>query len=185
MTPVGRETMDAIEAELGMKPRKERSRPLRSRASAPAPEISIEQGPVGRETLAAIAEEARMLGVDSARDTLDTIPYEDRVPNAPGAVSPSNPPSARRKTGPLNGAAPAPFAEGSELEIFEMMTFVIRNPAPSELSSDPARRRFVERRLSHRLPRGGETNVARVDVTPWTERDTVIVRVWCKLDSDQ
>ncbi len=171
--------MDAIEDELGMKPRRERSRPLRPR-SAPAPsspEISVEQRPVGRETLAAIAEEARTSAAAEARGTLPTLPYGDRLSNAPGAVAPSKPPAARRRNQPELEASPA-----EELEIFEMMTFVVRNPAPSALSSESARRAFVRERLAQRLPRGRDTNVTRIDVTPWTERDTVIVRVWCKLE---
>jgi hypothetical protein len=62
-----------------------------------------------------------------------------------------------------------------------MITFLVRHPDASALASDDARRRFVKERLVHRLPDRSMASVARIDVTPWTERDTVILRVWCEV----
>lgn len=104
-----------------------------------APEITIGQTSVGRETLAAIHEE-------------------------------------------LNAPAESVEAELVPATIFEMATFVVSGPNPSELSSEAARRGFVEQRLLHRLPAGSMASVERIDVTPWTAPNTVIVRVWCKVD---
>jgi hypothetical protein len=142
-----------------------------------APEVSFAEGPVGRETLALIAEEARPLRVPQ-----DTLNYGDRISNAPGAKTPSRapaPPAERespsRAASPESSAGEAPFA------IFEMLTFVVQGPEIAQLSSDAVRRRFVEEHLLHRLPAKDMAQVDRVDVTPWTVRGTVVVRVWCKL----
>ena len=69
----------------------------------------------------------------------------------------------------------APFA------IFEMLTFVVQGPETASLSSEALRRRFVEEHLLQRLPAKSMAQVERVDVTPWTVRGTVVVRVWCKV----
>ncbi len=137
-----------------------------------APEISVVEGPAGRETLAVIAEEARPL-----RAPQDTLNYGDRISNAPGAKTPSRAPAA-----PATSEAGAP-ASTSEMPfaVFEMLTFVVQGPEIAQLSSEAVRRRFVEEHLLHRLPAQDMARVDRVDVTPWTVRGTVVVRVWCKL----
>jgi hypothetical protein len=61
-----------------------------------------------------------------------------------------------------------------------MATFVVRGDL-AQLSSVAARRRFVTDRLLHRLPVESIEEVDRIDVTPWTVRGTVIVRVWCRV----
>ena len=66
------------------------------------------------------------------------------------------------------------------LEVFEMATFVVRGDL-AHLSSSTARREFVAKRLLHRLPVRAIGEVDRIDVTPWTVRGTVIVRVWCRV----
>jgi hypothetical protein len=63
-----------------------------------------------------------------------------------------------------------------------MLTFVVQRPGATSLSTDASRRRFVEEHLLPRLPKASMQCVGRVDVTPWTSPDTVILRVWCKLD---
>ncbi len=139
--------------------------------------MSFAEGPVGRETLALIAEEARPL-----RAPQSTLNYGDRISNAPGAKTPSRAPaplvqreSPIRTAGPESSAAEAPFA------IFEMLTFVVQGPEIAQLSSEAVRRRFVEEHLLHRLPARNMAQVDRIDVTPWTVRGTVVVRVWCKV----
>jgi hypothetical protein len=153
------------------------AKPLASTPIDDAPEVSFAEGPVGRETLALIVEEARPL-----RPPQSTLSYGDRISNAPGARTPSQAPApsaapdlATRAKPPESGTAEAPFA------IFEMLTFVVQGPEIAQLSSDPVRRRFVEEHLLHRLPAKNMAQVDRVDVTPWTVRGTVVVRVWCKV----
>ncbi len=68
----------------------------------------------------------------------------------------------------------------ASFDVFEMATFVVRGDL-AQLSSAAARRRFVADRLLHRLPVESLDDVDRIDVTPWTVRGTVIVRVWCRV----
>jgi hypothetical protein len=185
--PAGRETLDAITSEMFSQ-------------SDAGPEIQVREEPAGRETLAAIAEELR----PGYRDQLDTLPYADRISNAPGAKTPSRTPRAN----PAHEAAPeitvreAPAGqetlaaieaelatpESAEqlgqiqaLEIFEMVTFVVRGSEAARLSTEALRKRFAEEQLMKRLPVSSAADIDRVDVTPWTVRDTFVVRVWCKV----
>jgi hypothetical protein len=80
--PAGRETLEAITAEIVGGHERHDS----------LPEIQVREAPAGRETLAAIAEELR----PAIRPQLDTIPYADRIKNAPGAHTPSLTPALRR-----------------------------------------------------------------------------------------
>jgi hypothetical protein len=82
--PAGRETLEAITAEIVGGHERHDS----------LPEIQVREAPAGRETLAAIAEELR----PAVRPQLDTIPYADRIKNAPGAHTPSMTPALRRAT---------------------------------------------------------------------------------------
>lgn len=132
----------------------ERAGPL---SSLEAPVLEISEAPVGRETMAAIAEEL----TDAARSRQDTLPYADRIPNAPGARSPSR-------------------ADADKLEIFELVTFIVRGNDIGDLSTDAKRRRFVETHLLRRLPGRTMEGVERVEVTPWTAKGTMVVRVWCR-----
>ena len=124
-------------------------------AAHDAPEISISSSAVGRETLAAINA-----------DLLTQAPDEPTT-----AVRPR---PAPEREAPSSSVQPTQAA----IEVFEMMTFVARGEV-SELASTTARRAFVEERLLHRLPAAGMHEVDRIDVTPWTVKGTVIVRVWC------
>ena len=103
------------------------------------------------------------------RPEQDTLNYGDRISNAPGSRTPSRAPAPRPEP------APAPLA------IFEMLTFVVQGADVASLSSEAVRRRFVEEHLHHRLPSAGMASVERVDVTPWTVHNTVVVRIWCKV----
>jgi hypothetical protein len=148
--------------------------PLHSVARTPpqssAPEISVVQGSVGRETLAAITAEL----IPSARaEPARAVPAEEsKAPVVSNA-------STRREALTIDESAnEAPFA------IFEMLTFVVQGPETASLSSEALRRRFVEEHLLHRLPAKNMAQVDRVDVTPWTVRGTVVVRVWCKVQAD-
>jgi hypothetical protein len=184
IAPAGRETLDAIASELSSK------KPARGRGrshAASAPEIVVEQGPAGRETLAAINEELAGMTRDTlpshgsfpGRDTLPTLPYGDRVPNAPGAITPSF--SSRSAT--FGDPSPEPPSVGvTQAEIFEMRTFVVQKADAQSLEGEAERLQFVTQRLAHRLPGGSAAGVSRVDVTPWTERETLILRVWCRVE---
>jgi len=178
----GRETMAAIEAELAA-PRL---------ANAEAPVIEISETPAGRETMAAIAEEL----AESMRPRQNTLPYADRISNAPGARSPSRapapppappapPPASKADDGPeiTIGAEAAPLTPRlapDVLEIFELLTFIVRGSGVGDLSTDALRRRFVEEHLLHRVPSGSIADVERIEVTPWTAKGTMVVRVWCR-----
>ena len=178
----GRDTMAAIEQELAA--------PRVSVGEAPVIEIS--EAPAGRATMAAIAEEL----AQSMRPRQNTLPYADKISNAPGARSPSRAPAP-----PVLSPAPTPARKtdltpeitiGAEaapltprlapdvLEIFELLTFIIRGSGVGDLSTDALRRRFVEAHLLHRVPSGSIADVERIEVTPWTAKGTMVVRVWCR-----
>jgi len=174
------------------------------------PEVSVVEGPAGRETLALIEDSPR-----PPRSRQSTLGYGDRISNAPGAKTPSQPaaktpslapaakPSSRAPAAKTPSLAPAvkpatrtPTAKPSSRAptaakapdpiavtptIFEMLTFVVQSADVASLASEGQRRRFVETHLLHRVPGQNMTQVDRVDVTPWTVRDTVVVRVWCKI----
>jgi hypothetical protein len=176
----GRETMAAIEQELAG-PRL---------GSADAPVIEISEAPAGRETMAAIAEEL----AEVMRPRQNTLPYADKISNAPGARSPSRVPAPPAPPSPAAaiaddapevtiGAEPAPLTPRlapAALEIFELLTFIIRGSGVGDLSTDALRRRFVEEHLLHRVPSGSIADVERIEVTPWTAKGTMVVRVWCR-----
>jgi hypothetical protein len=80
--------------------------------------------------------------------------------------------------------SPSPLSARSRaqaLEVFELVTFVIKGDDLGQLSTETTRRDFVAERLMHRLPIAAIDQIDRVDVTPWTERGTLILRVWCKV----
>lgn len=177
--------MAAIEEELAAP----------SVSTADAPMIEISETPAGRETMAAIAEEL----ANEMRPRQNTMPYGDRISNAPGARL-STPPreappvaaATKRKeaehddtpevTTAAEAATPptAPRLTGDGLEIFELLTFIVRGNKVGDLSTDALRRRFVEQNLLHRVPGGEIEGVERIEVTPWTAKGTMVVRVWCK-----
>jgi hypothetical protein len=149
--PAGRETLEAITGELVPLPG------AYERASS-SPEISVREGVIERDTLAAIMEEAGA--------SFD-------VQQAPAPAAPA--------TAPKQPASPAPTASAAEaLEVFEMVTFVVRGGDVARLASEGLRRKFVEEHLLQRLPVKSMAEVERVDVTPWTVQGTLVVRVWCK-----
>jgi hypothetical protein len=189
----GRDTLATIDAEL--------TRAVPTVIEPPLLEIS--EAPAGRDTLAAIENE---LGA-APRARQNTVPYEDKIKNAPGARSPSRAPvPPRRKTPPpaaravsepddapdevtirtkLPAVAPptpaaAPSAGPAALEIFELLTFIVRGSNVGDLSTDALRRRFVQEHLLRRVPGGSIDAVERIEVTPWTAKDTMVLRVWCR-----
>lgn len=189
--PAGRDTLAAIDEELA------HSVP----SPAEAPLIEISETPVGRDTLAAIAEE--LAGAGRARQ--DTLPYADKIKNAPGARSPSRAPTPPDPAAPPEPAArkleavpalvaeppdevtvkvqrppiaPTPTPEG--IEIFELLTFIVRGTGVGDLSTDALRRKFVQDHLLRRVPSGSLEGVERIEVTPWTAKGTMVMRIWCR-----
>jgi hypothetical protein len=162
-TVAGRETLDAITDELVPLPLPARPLPKKpAPRDASSPEITVREGVIERDTLAAIMEEAGALGdpestptvkMPAQRARMTTKSYEDDA---------------------ASGAA-------AELEIFEMATYVVRGGDVSRLASEALRREFVEQHLLARLPVSSMQEVDRVDVTPWTAPGTLVVRVWCRL----
>lgn len=171
----GRETLAAIEAEL--------TAPQLS--SVEAPLIEISEAPAGRETMAAIAEEL----AEAMRPRQNTLPYGDRISNAPGAPAPKRTPLPRppaqsddapEVTIDAEPAPPTARLAPEALEVFELLTFIIRGSGVGDLSTDALRRRFVEEHLLHRVPSGSMADVERIEVTPWTAKGTMVVRIWCR-----
>ncbi len=173
------------------------------------PEITLKRGPIGRETLAAIAEELANDAPTVVRPRIDTISYEERprprssrppegsapeiitIGEAPigratqaaieadlmietlASTAPKQQPS--RAAGPSSRAAPAPA------EIFEVSTFVVQGEEIFTKVSQQARRDFVARRLLHRLPALSMDEVVRIDASRASLPNTVILRVWTKV----
>lgn len=186
----GRDTMAAIEQELAAP----------SLSTADAPMIEISETPAGRETMAAIAEEL----ANEIRPRQNTMPYGDRISNAPGARMPSRGPTPPPTSPPVapapkkrsdvkhddgpevtvtaeaEGPPPTPGLAADGVEIFELLTFIVRGNKIGDLSTDALRRRFVEENLLHRIPGGDVGGVERIEVTPWTAKGTMVVRVWCR-----
>lgn len=123
--------------------------------SPSTPEIVIGTTPVGRDTLAAIEDE------------LDATRPAARVRSRRGR-------SSRPPRTPL-----APETE--RLEIFEMLTFIVKNVEPAAFSSADRRRSFVEQHLRHCLRGHSVDAVARVEMSPWPEAGAVVTRVWCRV----
>lgn len=153
---------------------------------ASSPEIVFGSAPAGRDTLALIASE-----LSSVEQPSGVRPR--RVVEAP-LITTRVEPAGRETLAAIEAElaevlAPAPSETAGEPrtieaedEIFEMVTFVVRSPDSARLATPSARRQFVEERLLRRLPITSMADVDRVDVTPWTVRGTVIVRVWCRLE---
>jgi hypothetical protein len=161
-------------------------KPPRAPHETSQPELRVAYTPAGRQTLDAITEELVPLPLPALteregsspeivvretiaeRDTLAAIFAEAAGPEELLVAMPVAPPRP--------AAAPAPGG----LEIFEMLTFLVRGLESAKLSSEALRRRFVEESLLHRLPVTSMDGVDRVDVTPWTVQGTLVVRVWCR-----
>lgn len=152
-TPAGRETLEAITHELVPMPV-----PAVVPRESSSPEITVREGSIERDTLAAIMAEA---GASSDAEATPLV-------NASTASTPSRPaPSAAANAQP-------------PIEIFEMMTYVLRGTDVARLATDASRRAFVEEYLLSRLPVRSMADVDRIDVTPWTIQGTLVVRVWCR-----
>jgi hypothetical protein len=184
------------------------ARTPRPRTETSQPEITLKRGPIGRETLAAIAEELANEAPTVVRPRIDTIAYEDqpkprssRPPqgSSPELISIGEAPIGRAtqaaieadlvnetlaSTAPKASAArPSARAVLAPAEIFEISTFVVQGEEIFTKVSQQARREFVARRLLHRLPVLSMNEVVRIDASRASLPNTVILRVWTKVQS--
>jgi hypothetical protein len=146
------------------------------------PEVRIGTAVAGRQTLAAITEElaaqplsARLEGEESSPDVVVRETFAERDTLAAILAEASEPPAPAERT-PASGVA-------TSVEVFELLTFVVRGFEAARLTTEALRRRFVEEHLLARLPVPSMAAVERVDVTPWTVQGTLVVRVWCRATS--
>jgi hypothetical protein len=174
------------------------AQPVPARPEGSQPEIVVTYKPAGRETLDAIANELVPLPLPVERESSSPEIIVHETPRGPftamvaeterGAESLSAAPVApvailpleSRATAASASAVPAARTTPLALEIFEMVTYVVRGTDVARLSSENARRTFVEEHLLSRLPVRTMAEVERVDVTPWTVQGTLVVRVWCR-----
>ena len=115
--------------------------------------ITIDE--VGRASLLAIEEALR------------TERQDDALPSRPAASS---------RTRAASAAAPEPAF------VFEISTFVVEGAEVFGKASERQRREFVAQRLLHRLPVLSIDEVVRIDMTPGAAPNTVILRVWSRVD---
>ena len=162
-------------------------------------ELVETEGPTARH---AVDNEERpsLDSVPPARPRFRTVGFSEPPPDQPGSPPARLPRDAKGARPPgretleaieeqlanwaETGQPPRPPAKlapgATSFDVFEMATFVVRGDL-AQLSSTAARRSFVAERLLHRLPVTSLDDVDRIDVTPWTVRGTVIVRVWCRV----
>ncbi len=202
--PAGQETLATIADEIA-KEGEDLGAAMRRQASAP--QIELSETTAGNATMAAIAEDvakqaqvlAKSQGWASSVSIHDAELTEDEAPSGVRRAMQTldyKKRDAGDKTSPemitveetVAGRATLNAIErdvrarrGEALEVFEMNTFVVRGGDLSALGSHQARRVFVAERLLHRLPVDSIDDVDRIDVTPWTTKGTLIVRVWSKV----
>ncbi|HMR08271.1 MAG TPA: hypothetical protein PKA88_20965 [Polyangiaceae bacterium] len=191
LAPAGRETLSAIVGEAKQHaPTDVRApmttidydEPIDRRKSGP--EIVLKEMSPGREALAAIENEPASGALAPGRKRVSTRGYADPTaqPEVQAVrVGRDTLEALARAVGPESAPTSGVHAA---LEVFEMVTFVIRGDDLAALSSETMRRRFVEERLLRRLPVRDMAHVDRIDVTPWTVKNTVVLRVWCRLPAD-
>jgi hypothetical protein len=191
LSPAGRSTLEAIQHELS---------PVMTRNTS-MPDLEFQLMPAGRETLQTIAAEVAGGGPE-VRAPMSTLDYDER---SRARAEPDTGVRRAKKSSrpPKDGAQPAgrdtldaianavlnePAAPSSSararmavLDVFELVTFVVRGEDVSPLASEGARREFVAERLLHRLPVPTMDQIDRVDVSPGNQRGTVLLRVWCKV----
>jgi len=169
-----------------------------------APDISIEKGTVGRETLNVILREMGS-SLPPPRQPFVTIGYDDGLFGQPTHVVESPPPSFvdQSNTAPevvisetrpgletmavideelLREARRMAEAQVSrhyeESEVLELMTFIILDWCLPFSATEQERREFVAKRLWHRLPPGGMETVRRIDIRP-ADESALMLRIWC------
>jgi len=114
---------------------------------------------VGRATLVAIEEALRTETFEAPPDARPRNRNED-------------PPPSRARSAPV----PEPAF------VFEISTFVVEGAEVFSKASERSRREFVAQRLLHRLPVLSIDDVVRIDLTPGAAPNSVILRVWSRVD---
>jgi hypothetical protein len=79
-------------------------------------------------------------------------------------------------------ARPSSAAVPEPAFIFEISTFVVEGAEVFDKASERLRREFVEKRLLHRLPVRSMDEVVRIDLTPGAAPNTMILRIWSRVD---
>jgi len=159
-----------------------------AQAFTSSPEITLSQSPAGRETLAAIGEELSE-PVTGVRPTLATIDFAApraradfrATRDAPGPEITIVDEAGEIRDGGVADSSSILGAAPAALQIYEMITFVVKGADAERLASQGAGRDFVAERLRQRLPITDLEDVERIEVTPWSVRGTVIIRVWCRV----
>ena len=108
---------------------------------------------VGRATLAAIEDALRTEKIEAKAE------------------------AAQARPRPTSAAAP------ESAFVFEISTFVVEGVEVFGKVFERQRRDFVERRLLHRLPVLSMAQVERIDMTPGATPNTMILRVWSRVDA--
>jgi hypothetical protein len=174
--------------------------PRQGRINVSSPEITVQQAPAGRETLAAIEEELAKVASTSFRAKLETIRYDERPKEPPSTTTfrGSSPEIITISEGPIgrvtmeaieeelvqealaNALTPQPYrsARPARSKVFEISIFVVEGDEISVGATEEVRRAFVQQRLLHRVPALSMNEVVRISVSPTVEPNTVIVRVW-------
>lgn len=150
--------------------------PRREKTAVPRatsqPEIRLGYAPAGRGTLDAINREL-------------TTPNGDRESSSPEIVVKETVAERDTLSAIMEEARTAvgeiPIQEVAQLEVFEMLTFVVRGSEAQRMSSDASRQQFVQTHLLQRLPVASMADIERVEVTPWTAPGTLVVRLWCRV----
>jgi hypothetical protein len=176
--PAGRATLDAIADELVPLP----IEPLPMERQSSSPEIIVHEGLTERGGFPAIVVESRGSSPELPAPASAPVPAVT-APIAPAEVPPS-PIVSVGAGAAAPGVAQVPRPAAQALEIFEMVTYVVRGGDVARLASEAARRAFVEEHLLARLPVRSMNAVERVDVMPWTVQGTLVVRVWCRTSAD-
>jgi hypothetical protein len=196
---------------LLVKPRQHTKRAAREGASSPprppranpsAPEITVTSAPIGRETLAAIAEEFTR-AEPAIRFKVDTIRYDERpkppsskkasVGSSPELITVGEAPIGRATLAAIEAELfiealaavpekkPSPVASPSRSNIFEISVFLVEGDEISASTPEEARRAFVQQRLMHRLPALSMQEVVRIDVSPGPTPQAVMLHVWSRV----
>lgn len=144
------------------------------RAATSAPEIRLGYAPAGRGTLDAIGSELGTEGTDRASSTPEIVVKETVAErDTLSAIMEEARTSVRKRESSIPELVP--------LEIFELLTFVVRGSEAQRMSNESSRQRFVEEHLLPRLPVASMADVDRVEVTPWTTPGALVVRVLCRV----
>ncbi len=134
-----------------------------------APEvITLEESPIGRATLAAIAAEAAE--ADDGEVSVQTSELDDETLAA-----------IQEEAG--TKVEPSPRAP-REMQIHEVITFVIRGLDPQSVATQDSRKALVAKHIMHRLPVWSLDDVDRVDLARSDDGSYVVLQIMCRLSGE-